>query len=81
MSRDARAPTARRLLAALLVPLLAAPALAGGCRLKPQGPGAPAVQQAEAPLFALEDEQGQTVSLGELLTRGPVVLYFYRGFW
>ena len=34
-----------------------------------------------APDFALPDAAGRPVSLRELLTRGPVVLSFYRGRW
>jgi len=31
--------------------------------------------------FELENQHGERVSLSELLTRGPVVLSFYRGSW
>lgn len=34
-----------------------------------------------APLFALPDATGHTVSLAERLATGPVVLSFYRGGW
>ena len=34
-----------------------------------------------APLFTLPDARGGEVALEELLTRGPVVLVFYRGAW
>lgn len=34
-----------------------------------------------APLFTLRDTNGQTVSLGQLLNTGPVVLHFFRGAW
>lgn len=34
-----------------------------------------------APLFALPDATGRTVSLAERLEAGPVVLTFYRGGW
>lgn len=34
-----------------------------------------------APDFALPDQHGRTVSLGESLRRGAVVLVFYRGGW
>ena len=34
-----------------------------------------------APGFTLPDAAGRPVSLRELLTRGPVVLSFYRGRW
>jgi peroxiredoxin len=34
-----------------------------------------------APLFDLQDQDGSTVSLSELLAKGPVVVTFYRGGW
>ena len=34
-----------------------------------------------APDFMLNDENGNTVNLKERLSRGPVVLGFYRGRW
>ena len=34
-----------------------------------------------APDFALPNATGRTVGLRELLTRGPLVLSFYRGRW
>ena len=34
-----------------------------------------------APDFTLPDTRGQSVSLGDLLARGPVVLSFFRGRW
>jgi len=36
---------------------------------------------AQAPLFTALNEEGKTVSLQQLLTKGPVVLVFYRGYW
>jgi len=36
---------------------------------------------AKAPAFTLPDAQGRQVSLSNLLTRGPVVVTFYRGGW
>ncbi|MEU9102709.1 peroxiredoxin-like family protein [Streptomyces sp. NPDC048361] len=36
---------------------------------------------AQAPDFTLPTATGTTVTLSELLTRGPVVLTFYRGAW
>ncbi|NUR01180.1 MAG: AhpC/TSA family protein [Streptomyces sp.] len=36
---------------------------------------------AQAPRFTLPTATGQTVSLDDLLTEGPVVLTFYRGAW
>ncbi len=35
----------------------------------------------KAPDFALPNVQGKTVKLSELLSRGPVVVAFYRGEW
>jgi hypothetical protein len=34
-----------------------------------------------APDFALPNHHGETVGLADRLTRGPVVLTFYRGGW
>jgi hypothetical protein len=34
-----------------------------------------------APDFALPNQRGETVRLSERLSRGPVVLNFYRGVW
>jgi peroxiredoxin len=34
-----------------------------------------------APDFTLNDPEGKPVSSGELLTRGPLVVSFYRGVW
>jgi peroxiredoxin len=36
---------------------------------------------AVAPAFQLKDADGATVSSAELLTRGPLVISFYRGVW
>ncbi len=80
MPRALRLPSRARV-AALLAALVSVAPVTTGCRLKAQGPGAPAVQRDLAPLFTLEDEQGDAVNLGALLSRGPVVVYFYRGFW
>jgi len=38
-------------------------------------------EPAMAPHFQLEDQDGNTVALQELLKKGPVVLTFYRGKW
>jgi peroxiredoxin len=35
----------------------------------------------KAPDFMLNDENGNAVNLKERLSRGPVVLGFYRGRW
>ncbi len=34
-----------------------------------------------APDFALPNQRGETVRLSERLSKGPVVLNFYRGVW
>ena len=34
-----------------------------------------------APAFSAKDAQGKSVELRQLLKKGPVVLYFYRGQW
>ena len=34
-----------------------------------------------APEFLLPNEEGRTVSSSDLLSRGPLVVGFYRGFW
>jgi hypothetical protein len=34
-----------------------------------------------APGFTLDDSQGRSVALAEQLSRGPVILTFYRGDW
>ena len=36
---------------------------------------------AEAPSFVLPDQNGNDVSLADLLARGPLVLSFFRGHW
>ena len=36
---------------------------------------------AKMPDFALQNQDGQEVSLGGLLQNGPAILTFYRGFW
>ena len=34
-----------------------------------------------APQFTLADERGVNFALSDFLSRGPVVLHFFRGFW
>ncbi len=34
-----------------------------------------------APEFELQDYQGNNYSSAELLTKGPLILHFYRGSW
>ena len=44
--------------------------------------GSDAIQLgAQAPRFELPNQQGKSVSLDDLLTKGPVVVTFYRGSW
>ena len=52
---------------------------ASGCRLHTEA--APVAAQARAPELELLAHDGRTVSLGQLLARGPAVLVFYRGHW
>ena len=39
------------------------------------------ITQGKAPDFALPNVNGETIQLSQLLTKGPVVLIFYRGGW
>ena len=34
-----------------------------------------------APHFILSDERGVTFALSDFLSRGPLILHFFRGFW
>ena len=61
------------------VVLIAAWLSACGAFVKPRGEVLPVHQQ--APLFTLEDQRGQEVSLRGMLDQGPVLLVFYRGHW
>jgi len=36
---------------------------------------------ARAPQFTLEDERGVSFALSDFLSRGPLILHFFRGFW
>jgi hypothetical protein len=54
-------------------------ATASGCRLHTEA--APVAEQARAPELELLAHDGRTVSLDQLLARGPAVLVFYRGHW
>ncbi len=53
--------------------------LAAACRLHTEQP--PVAAEARAPDFGLPAHDGRTVTLEELLARGPAVLVFYRGHW
>ena len=60
--------------------LLAAPALAQTAPAPPLTASALAVGTT-APAFKGQDAAGHSVELRQLLKKGPVVLYFYRGQW
>jgi peroxiredoxin len=50
--------------------------------LKASGAAARALKTGDqAPLFALRDPDGNTVSAQELLAAGPLIVSFYRGVW
>lgn len=53
--------------------------VAPGCRLQTEQ--APAATEAPAPAFSLAAHDGRTVSLDDLVARGPAILVFYRGYW
>ena len=70
-------------MAALGLPLLALPFAA---RAQTQPAAAPLTASAlrvgdAAPTFSAKDANGRSVELRQLLKKGPVVLYFYRGQW
>lgn len=70
-------------MAALSLPLLALPF---GAHAQAQPGPAPLTASAlrvgdPAPAFRAQDANGQSVELRQLLKKGPVVLYFYRGQW
>jgi len=52
---------------------------ATACRLQTEA--APVEARQLAPDFVLPSYDGTTVTLGQLLERGPAVLVFYRGHW
>lgn len=51
-----------------------------GCRLHTEG-GGPVAEQARAPDFGLPAHDGRTVTLDELVARGPAIVVFHRGHW
>lgn len=58
------------------------PAIAARIRAGVEAVHAPGLAIGEtAPGFTLPNANGESVSLAELLTRGPVVVAFYRGEW
>ncbi len=72
-------PTLVRLLTIVFITSIWA-AMASGCgSVRPRA--TPMADAQQAPLFALPDQDGQTVELSSLLAEGPVVLLFYRGHW
>lgn len=54
-------------------------ATASGCRLHTEQ--VPVAEQTRAPKLELPAHDGRTVTLEQLLARGPAVLVFYRGHW
>lgn len=52
---------------------------ATACRLQTEQ--APVVAEARAPDFGLLAHDGRTVTLEELVSRGPAIVVFYRGHW
>lgn len=58
------------------VPLM----ILAGCGVTGLSPSRPVVSESAQP-FALASSEGRTVSLGDALAGGPVVLVFYRGHW
>jgi cytochrome oxidase Cu insertion factor (SCO1/SenC/PrrC family) len=52
---------------------------AAACRLHTEQ--TPVAAQARAPDFALPAHDGRTVTLAELVARGPALVVFYRGHW
>jgi hypothetical protein len=65
--------------AAVAVAIAAALSL-GACRL-PRPAGKVPEVGARAPDFELGGADGRTHRLADLLSAGPVVLVFYRGYW
>lgn len=43
--------------------------------------GDPVQAREAAPAFTLPSHDGRTVSLSDLLARGPALVVFYRGHW
>lgn len=50
-----------------------------GCRLATEQQ--PATVEAKAADFSLAAHDGRTVTLGDLVAKGPTILVFYRGHW
>ena len=69
-----------RLLAPLATFMLALP-LASSAQQMPARTAAPLALGSVAPAFKGLDATGQPIELQQLLKKGPVVLYFYRGQW
>jgi len=64
-------------LALLAVMGLVLAAACGG--LETRAPSVPTGER--APAFELTDSAGDTVSLEQVIARGPAVVVFYRGHW
>ncbi len=62
-----------------LLLLAAALSVGAGCRLETKD--TPVAAQRVAPDFTLAAHDGSTVSLGDLLAKGPAIVVFYRGHW
>jgi cytochrome oxidase Cu insertion factor (SCO1/SenC/PrrC family) len=80
MSKARRESVSLRGLTAVAVVLGVCAVPVAGCRLHTEG-GAPVAEQARAPDFALPAHDGRTVTLDELLARGPAIVVFHRGHW
>jgi hypothetical protein len=50
-----------------------------GTFVRPRGEPLPVRET--APEFSLQSQNGETVSLPEILKQGPVLIVFYRGHW
>lgn len=68
-----------RLRPLVLMFTLAAAAAGSGCRVETDQ--APVAPDATAPGFSLSAHDDRTVTLDELVARGPAILVFYRGHW
>ncbi len=53
----------------------------GGCSLSVKPRDGALYQEGRAPLFSLPDHNGNHVDLQQLLSKGPVMIVFYRGHW
>jgi len=58
---------------------IAALLVSAGCRLETRSPSLDT--EARAPDCKLTNHDGSEVQLAPLLSRGPVLVVFYRGYW